>query len=103
MKCSKCGGELREELKYHKPTGKVFCVRDGFTRSIEPSIAEKLLWLAKNYEIETRVKASPQIAVVVWENNLRPFRGDKVFYAETIEEAIDAAYKWAKEQKGERD
>ena len=85
MKCPKCGSENTVGLT----SDMIFCADCLYKWEIEPSTAEKLLWLAEHKGVEVyRVNQETIVEI-----------GLKVFSGNTLSEAIDKAYKWAKEEQ----
>ena len=103
MKCPKCGSDLDTGFNCPK------CGRENWQTiyEVKPELltAEKLLWLAENRILaEVNYSKPTRQFIEIKVNDWKYFNGIGIVptycrYGRTIEEAINAAYEWAKEQK----
>lgn len=106
MKCSKCGSDnITTERRIN---GYHICKKCGYQWQIgsnpEPTTAkQKLWWLIENnkicvsYGYIEMYRGERNPLEFCWAQGRPVFKGGKHF--ETFEQAINAAYDWAKEQK----
>lgn len=94
MKCLKCGEDLDTGLNCYK------CGYLGIKKiELEPTIAEKLLWLAENFNVHIQDDCGLEVTIENRKNGRWAgyFVGSE-YETKTLAEAINKVYKWAKKE-----
>lgn len=101
MKCPKCGNLIHEQTiqEFTVSNGEPTLVKEQTSIIAVPpelTTAEKLLWLAKNFNIKIDGKFLTKIQIYDGLNNKIVF----LEISKDINELIISAYEWAKQREG---